>query len=199
MRRLSYFSRLAGEGAGSGPMLTPSSVLFRPVAPISEFVNTETPTAANSRATVTQALPPEAAAPASPVSSSGSEGLHTSGSKTSMPIQASDAAAAARGTGVSIEQPCPTQSHPASAPIPAPTALASSRLGRPTTDADSVLQHSEERMPIHRPAGGQLLRDSNGSIETAAERTAQVADRPGILSDRKSTRLNSSHLGISYA
>src|SRR5205814_9693687 len=57
----------------------------------------------------------------------------------------------------------------------------------------------------HRPQAGRCRRDANparatpaGASDPAQAAPAQVAE-PGDREDRKSTRLNSSHLGSSYA
>src|SRR5437868_10423504 len=51
---------------------------------------------------------------------------------------------------------------------------------------------------IHSNDIARISYDDPGSLETALQGAAAVIHLPGILVDRKSTRLNSSHVSISY-
>src|ERR1035441_1758618 len=73
----------------------------------------------------------------------------------------------------------------------------------PAAAAGGVLQYlqpSHVREPEHEPFEPDVRLRAGGEF-VAAERTVRAAVRvlAGLRGDRKSTRLNSSHLGISYA
>src|SRR5262245_44769223 len=65
-------------------------------------------------------------------------------------------------------------------------------------DDEILIELSEERLPA---ADGRqhLVTQRRQPVHSLDVRTQMPRHGPGILEDRKSTRLNSSHLGISYA
>src|SRR5690606_41570407 len=100
---------------------------------------------------------------------------------------------------------CPRAALPAPLSLPAALPICGIRSDQHVADPHAVRARTAQRALVEHVAGGlsPLVMQVHLALQVLTRvgerQTVEVAVRPGAGEDRKSTRLNSSHVKISYA